>query len=471
MKTRLLVFLFVGFCTFSFAQGQYSLQQCINLARQNNIAAQQAALNQNQNEVGLKGAQYARLPNLNAGAGNNFNFGRTIDPFTNAFVNQNINAVSMNVSSSVLLYNGFRLKNDIQRAEANLEASKMNIDAINNNVALDVAAFYLTAVMAREQIKLFESNISQTREQLERVNILIDAGVSTIDRKLELEAQLGNDELNLVNAKNNAQLSILMLRNYLNLPISQEFDIEDMGSLDINSNKTDTVDLTQVILDNYNKLPEVKRDQLLLEASEYSVASARSNLYPSLSFSANLNTLYSSQSASLINPRIDTFVIGYVDESLQPVYSAQQVFDRVTPGFTEQLSNNFGQTFGFSLSVPIFNRYQVESAIENAKINNQRQLLQLESTKNTIQNSIYQAYYNWQAAEKAYEAALKAFESQKKLLDQTQSRYEAGAANYFDWLTVRNNFTNAEVNLLRAKYDLIFKEKTFGFYLGKEISL
>ena len=155
----------------------------------------------------------------------------------------------------------------------------------------------------------------------------------------------------------------------------------------------------------------------------------------------------------------------------QPVYSAQQVFDRVTPGFTEQLSNNFGQTFGFSLSVPIFNRYQVESAIENAKINNQRQLLQLESTKNTIQNSIYQAYYNWQAAEKAYEAALKAFESQKKLLDQTQSRYEAGAANYFDWLTVRNNFTNAEVNLLRAKYDLIFKEKTFGFYLGKEISL
>lgn len=455
---------------FCFSQETYSLSQCIEIAQKNNIAAQQAALNQTQNKTNLKSAEYARLPNLNLGAGNNYSFGRTIDPFSNSFINQNVNSVSLNLSSSTVLYNGLRIRNNIQSAQSSLEAGEKNLEAIENNVSLDVAALYLGAVMAKEQIRLFQNNIKQTAEQLDRINVLIEAGAATIDRKLELEAQLSNDELNLINAQNAAQISLLNLRNYLNLPVSQNFDISELGAIEINSDKTDTLNLENVIEDNYRIMPQVKRDELLLKASEHNLASARSNLYPSLNFSANLNSLYSSQSSNLINPRIETFQIGYVGSDLAPVYSSQQVFDRETPGFTEQINNNFGQTFGFSLSVPIFNRYAVAAGIENAKVNNQRQLLQLQNTKNELQNSIYQAYLNWQASEKAYEAALKSLTAQQKLLEQTQLRYDAGAANYFDWLTVRNNFTSAEVNLLRAKYDLIFKEKTFGFYLGDEIT-
>lgn len=452
------------------SQETYTLSQCIEIAQKNNIAAQQAALSQTQNETNLKSAEYARLPNLNLGAGNNYSFGRTIDPFSNTFINQNVNSVSLNLSSSTVLYNGLRIRNNIQSAQSSLEAGEKNLEAIENNVSLDVAALYLGAVLAKEQIRLFQNNIKQTAEQLDRINVLLEAGAATIDRKLELEAQLSTDELNLVNAQNSAQIGLLNLRNYLNLPVGQTFDIAEVGALEINSDKTDTLNLEKVIEDNYKALPQVKRDELLLQASEHNLASARSNLYPSLNFSANLNSLYSSQSSNLINPRVETFQIGYVGTDLTPVFSSQQVFDRETPGFTEQINNNFGQTFGFSMSVPIFNRYAVTAGIENAKVNNQRQLLQLQNTKNELQNSIYQAYLNWQAAEKAYEAAAKALTAQQKLLEQTQLRYDAGAANYFDWLTVRNNFTSAEVNVLRAKYDLIFKEKTFGFYLGDEIT-
>lgn len=471
MLKRLTFSFILVFPLFCFSQGSYSLQQCIELAKKNNIIAQQASLNQSQNEVALKSAEYARLPNLNLGAGNNYSFGRTIDPFSNAFINQNVTSVSLNLNSNTTLYNGLRLRNNILNAQSNLAAGEQNLEAIENTVVLDVAGLYLAAVMAKEQIRLFENNIKQTQEQLERIKVLIDAGASTIDRQLELEAQLSNDELNLVNAQNSAQISLLNLRNYMNLPVGQDFDIQELGSLNIEGSETENVNLEEVIEQNNKSMPQVLRDELLLEASEYSLASARSNLYPSLSFSANLNSIYSSQSSNLINPRLETFQIGYVGNTSDPVFSAQQVFDRETPGFGQQINNNFGQTFGFSLSVPIFNRYAVAAGIENAKINNQRQLLQLQNTKNTLQNDIYQAYLNWQAAQKAYEAAEKAFDTQQKLLNQTQLRYDAGAANYFDWLTVRNNVTNAEVNLLRSKYDLIFKQKTFGFYLGEEISL
>lgn len=452
-------------------QSSYSLTDCIRIAQENNIGARQSQLNIRQGENALKTAQMARVPNLNAGASNSYNLGRTIDPFSNTFINQNVTAVSTSLSSGVTLYNGFRLRNGVKSAESSLEASELDVKALENDITLDVAALYLTALMAKEQLKVFESNIAQTTEQLKRIKILLDAGATTIDKKYELEAQLGNDELQLTNASNNALLSMLSLRIYMNLSPKSVFEIKAIETEDIPLAKAGEVDLNAVIQDNFKSLPQVQRDEILKTASEFDISAAMGARYPSLSFSANLNSLYSSQSQLPINPRVEEFELGYVGGSLDRVFTQRQVFDYETPGFTNQLQNNFGQTFGFSLSVPIFNRNLVSSGIENSKISNQRAALQLENTKNQIQNSVYQAYYGWLTAEKAFNAANKAFEAQKTLLNQTKLRYDAGASSYFDWMTARNNFTAAEVNLVRARYDLVFKEKTFSFYLGKEISL
>ena len=471
MKT-IPVFLLIIICSLPVAgQSSYSLADCIRIARENNIGAQQSKLSVRQSEIALKSAQLARVPNLNAGVNNSYNFGRTIDPFTNAFINQNVTAVSTNLSSSVTLYNGFRLTNSIKSAESSLEASALDIEALENDIALDIAALYLTALMAQEQVKVFESNIAQTTEQLKRIQILLDAGATTIDKKYELEAQLGNDQLQLTTASNNALLSLLSLRIYMNLPTEDAFELKPIEAEDIPVSTPADVDLESVIQNNFKSLPQVQRDEILKMASEYDVSVATASKYPSLTLAANLNSLYSSQSRLPVDPRTEEVEFGYVGGSLDPVFTQRQVFDYETPGFTNQLQNNFGQTFGFSLSVPIFNRNLISAGIENSKINNQRASLQLENTKNQIQNNVYQAYYSWLASEKAYMSANKAFEAQKKLLDQTKLRYDAGAASYFDWMTSRNNFTAAEVNLVRARYDLVFKEKTFSFYLGKEICL
>lgn len=453
------------------AQTVYSLKECIEIAQKNNIVAQRAELNAQGSEIAYKSASYARMPNLNSSAGNSYNFGRTIDPFTNAFINQNVTAVSLNLSSSVTLFNGFRLKNNVASASNNMQASELNVDAIMNNVALDVAALYLSALMTAEQVKTFENNIKQTTEQLERINVLLDAGATTIDRKYELEAQLANDEFQLVNAKNNAQLAILNLKIYMNVDYDANITVANIETLDVNIGTSLSVDVASIINENFTTLPEVQRDELLLDASEYDLSAAQGNKLPSIFLQGNLNSLYSSRSLQALNPRIETFEIGYVEGTLDPVLTAQQVFDYSTPNFFNQVENNFGQTFGLTMSIPIYNRYQISAGIENAKINNQLSKLQLENTKNQVQNNIYQSYLALQAAEKAYNSAQKAFDAQEALLKQTELRYNSGAANYFDYLTVRNNYTNAEVTLMRSKYDLIFKEKSFGFYLGQEISL
>ncbi|MGB0429184.1 MAG: TolC family protein [Bacteroidia bacterium] len=472
LKRIFLLFVFITGVSVSFSQTPYTLSKCIEIAQKNNIVAQQAGLNTQQAHVNYNVAKMARLPNLNSSVSNSYNFGRTIDPFTNTFINQNVTAVSLNLGSSVTLFNGFRLKNNIASSLKNLDAGKLNIDAINNNVALDVAALYLSALMTKEQVKTFENNIAQTTEQLERVNVLLEAGATTIGRKYELEAQLSNDELQLINAQNNVQIAVLNLKIYMNLEYDVSFEVENFDNLNISDlDKPNTFDLGQVISDNYDKLPQILRDQLLLEATEDDLKSAKGNLMPSLNLSANVNSLYSSRSQVAENPRFETYQIGFVDGTNSPVLTTTQIFDYSTPGFINQLENNFGQSIGITMSIPIYNRNQVNAGIENAKINNQRQYLQLQNTKNQVQNDIYQAYLSWQAANKAYNASLKAFESQKVLLDQTELRFKSGAASYFDYQTARNNYTNAEVTLMRSKYDLIFKQKAFGFYLGNEISL
>ncbi|MFY0674255.1 MAG: TolC family protein [Bacteroidia bacterium] len=473
MTLRIIALILLSFSTsITWAQKSYTLKQCIEIAQKNNIVAQQAQLNTNQGEVTYNVAKYARLPNLNSSISNSYNFGRTIDPFTNAFVNQNVTAISMNLGSSVTLFNGFRLKNNIESARKAFEAGELNIDAINNNVALDVAALYLSALMAQEQEKTFDNNIAQTTEQLNRVKILLDAGATTVDRKYELEAQLSNDELQQINAKNNAQIALLNLKIYMNADIEEDFELAPIDEINFEElAQPGNIELDQVVAENFNNLPQILRDKLLLESTEADLSAANGNRLPSLTFAASVNSLYSSRSQIAENPRLETFNIGYVEGTNDPVLTTTQVFDYSTPGFLNQFENNFGQTFGFTMSIPIYNRYQVTAGIENAKINNQRQYLALQNTKNQVQNDIYQAYLAWQAAEKAYNAAEKAFESQKVLLEQTELRFNAGSASYFDYQTARNTYTNALVNLNRSKYDLLFKEKSFGFYLGNEITL
>ena len=473
MRT-LFVLLMIGiFCfpTQTIAQKIYSLSECIAIAQENNIAAQMAKLSAKQIEINTKSARYAQLPNLNAGVNNNYNFGRTIDPFTNSYVNESVNSVSFNLNAGVTLYNGFRLRHNISSAVQKGLAEKANLESIKNQVALDVAALYLSALMTEEQIKTFRTNISQTNEQLKRIEVLIQAGSEAESRRLEMEAQLSNDEVQLINAENNYQLALLNLKIYLNQPNIEDFTIEKMDNISLDESDFEEVELNDIIEKNHKNLPEVKRDELRLSAGLTDVKAAKSNRQPTLSMSASVNSLYSSRSNQAFNSRLETFQLGFVEETNQSVISSRQVFDFETPGLMDQFENNFGQTFGVSLSVPIFNRNQINAAIQNAEINHERLQLQLSTTKNTVHNNIQQAQLAYKAAQKSYDASLKAFNTQSKLLEQTKLSYESGASNYFDYLTVRNNFTTAEINLKRSKFDLVFKKKTFGFYLGEKISL
>lgn len=446
-----------------------NLRQCIDIAIKENIAIQRARLGQSRAEIDLQNARMARLPNLSSSVNNNFNFGRTINPFTNTFETSSITSVSLGASSNMVVFNGFRLNNSIDGAQLELEAQESIILTMENQVSLDVAALYLQVLMAAEQIKVFLNNRSQTESQLKRIRTMIDAGVSTKDKELELNAQLSNDEASLIQARNSYQMALMNLRNYLNLPLDRDLNLvrlkDEVAEIDT------SYSLASLIQENYDRLPRIERDEKRLKASELDLKSAMGARYPSLFVGANLNSVYSTRSQLVENTQLKTIPIGYVEGSNEAVLTQQLISSYYTPGMLEQFENNFGQSFGFSLSIPIFNRNQINSGVEIAQINNQQNRLQIEQTKNDIRNEVYRAHQDRIASWKSYQAALRAFEAQELLFRQSQARYEAGTINYFDWLTIRNNKNAAKINLLRARYDYMFKNKTFDFYLGKEISL
>ncbi|MBI3141342.1 MAG: TolC family protein [Bacteroidetes bacterium] len=448
------------------AQEKMDLAQCIALAKENNLVLEQARLGLEQSSVLVTSAREARYPNANAFIGNNYNFGRTIDPFTNAFVNQNVTAISTSLSSSATLFAGHRLRHNLFSALLNEKAGALHLEAVGNNVALDVTGLYMSALMAQEQVRVVESRMELTKYQRDQAAILVEAGASAEDRLLALDAQLASDGLMLTNAHNNLAAALLDLNSYIRPGTAPGIEPLPMGTELPKVETVSELELMGLLEDNFERQPQVTRDEILLMASEIDISSAKSGYLPQLNFTANINSLYSSRSQQAINPHDETFEIGFVEGSLEPVYSTRQVFDYTTPGFFNQMERNFGQSFGFSLSIPVYNRNQIDASVQLAQIENQRSYLQLQQTKIALQQDLYAAWLALEGAVKSFESAQTSKEAQERLVELNTTRFEAGAIGFFEYQTSINARTAADLEWARAKFELVFRQAVFDFYRG-----
>lgn len=470
VKLILMLVLIISSFSTTNAQQIFDLKKCIETAHKNSIAIQQAQLNNNSRQIQIKNTELARYPNLTANGSNNYSFGRTIDPFSNTFINRRITSVNMNLSSNIRLFKGFQFTHDMKAARVSALQSNTDIDKAKNDVALNITALYLQVLMAKEQLKIAESNKQSTEKELERILILIDAGSATRNKEYELKAQLANDKNGITQAQNTIDLAYMSLRNFMNLDLQTEFEIQDVSINEI-SNLYQNSDLKEVVQNAYNFLPELKSVSYGLEAAQHQLHSAYAERSPTLTLGANLNTLYSSQSRVAENPTDVNIPIGIVENTNQTVFGSITQYDYSTPNLFNQFNNNFGQTIGLNLSIPIFTRNLINSGIQNAEINYQAQELSLQSIKNEIRNQIYESFVNMNNSYNSYLANQELIKSQQLLFNQTDIQYKAGVIGYFDWLQVRNNLNNTQIELLRSKFDYYFKQKVFEFYLGKNISL
>ena len=430
--------------TSAHAQEIWSLQKCIDYAVQNNIQIKQQGLNSQGYNNQLNQAKYNRLPNLNAGLQNNMNYGRTIGS-DNTYLDINSNSTSGNFSSNVTLWNGFTLQNSVKMADLDFRASLQDMQKAKDDMMLNVAAAYLEILFADEMQGVSEDLLKITQLQIDRTNKLVDAGSLAKGSLLEIQAQYAREELDVVNAQNRVQLAYLALYQLLELPSTESFVIEKPVLPEIGANMS-LINSMDIFKNAVQLRPAVKGAELKLESAQKQLLIAKGNLLPTLSFGGNYYNMYNNKYTYMVPP-----------------------FE--TMSFHDQFKSNQRYGFGFSLNIPIFNRFQARTGVSNAQLQLENSELVLQNTKNLLRKDIEQAYTNALAAFKRYVANQKAVVSSKEAFRYTEEKFNVGMINSVEYNQSKNNLSQAESDLLQAKYEYIFRTKILDFYNGIPIEL
>lgn len=424
------------------SQNVWSLQKCIDYALGNNIQIKQQQLNTKYYENQVSQAKSNRLPNLNAQIGNDNSFGRSLT-YLNTYKNVNSSSITGGASTNLTIFNGFQLSNSIDKQELDLQATLKDLQKAKDDMMLNIAGMYLQILFSEELVLVDEAQIEVTKQQLSRTQQLVEAGSLAKGAQLEIEAQMAREELQLVNNKNDMQLSYLALYQLLELPIAESFKIEKpvLPEIKANLSMANSID---VFNNAMNVRPEIQAAQLRVKSAEKDLEIAKGNQYPSLTFNANYYNLYNNK---------------YTDINGEDI------------AFGDQLKNNGRSSLGLTLGIPIFNRFQVKNGISNAELQIQDYQYRLQTSSNTLRKEIEQAYTNALAALNRYMSTEKAVESMQEAFRYVEEKFNVGMVNSVDYNLQKNQLTSAQSQLLQAKYEYIFRTKILDFYNGIPIEL
>ncbi|AHW61901.1 outer membrane protein [Draconibacterium orientale] len=430
------------------AQNVWDLQSCFDYAIENNLQVKRQEINTRYNETLVKQAKDDKLPNLNGQVNNNYNYGRSLTN-ENVYTNSNSVGISGSLSTNMTLFNGMILTNTVKMRELDLQATMADLQKTKDDIMLGIAAEYLEILFAQEVQLVAEATIEVTKQQIERTRQLVDAGSEARGALLEIEAQLAREELDLVNAQNRVQLAYLNLYQFLELPMAESFTIEKPSLPEIKANLT-MINAYDVFSTAINVRPEIKAAQLRVESAMKQLEITKGNRYPTLSLGGNYYTDYS-------------------DANKIYDFSTGQSFGKVP--FGDQIKNNRRYGFGFSLNIPIFNRFQVKNNISNSELQIADYEYQLQQSRNVLRRDIEQVYTNALAAFNRYISTDKAVASMKEAFRYTEEKFNVGMINSVEYNQSKTNLTNAQSDLIQAKYEYIFRTKILDFYNGVPITL
>lgn len=458
------------------SDGKWTLQEALDYAVGNNLQVRQAIINRQVAEVNLKQAKNDLLPSLNGNASHSYNYGTFRDPLTGEFDNGQIRSNNFSTSANVPLFQGLQLQKQIKQNRLLAEASATDVAVTQNDVVLQVLTSYLNILFATELVKTADLQRTSTQKQLERNRILFKAGSVAETDVLELEAQLSSDELNVINAQNQAEISRLALIQLLNLDASTEFEVIIPELPDPQDNPT-IVAPDQIYDVAEQRLPLIRSADLRVGSAEAAIGIARGAYYPRVSLSGSLSTGYSSSrgifGAQIIEGAYDPRMVGFQSsDGSRPftVYVPKTEPTFLRTSFNNQLDENFGQAVALSLSVPILNSLQARNNVARAQLNYESALLNAKQQRNQLRQNIEQAAADAQAAYRKYIASKSQVSSLARSFRNAELRLNSGIINSTDYTVISNNYRRAQSDLIQAKYDYFFKLKVLDFYQGKNIS-
>ncbi len=423
-KYIVIALIFVPF--FAFGQKTWTLQQCVDTALSNNRNVKQQALNKQTKAIAYEQARQNLLPNLNASANQNWNFGRSLG-VNNVYQSSNSAQSSFGLSSNLTLFDGLKMKYNIDARKADMYASDSDLEKIKQDIILNVATVYLQILMNKELFQIATEQLGLTKTKIEQRKALVGSGKMAEGEIYELLAQESKEEFSRIQAENNLKLSLLDLAQILELKHFENLDIEIPTNL--LESELQLLSTDKVYENALTHRPEIKGAEFRLKSSEINVKASKSDFYPSLSLGAQMGTGY---------------------------YKLSNVTNN---SFSKQLSDNMSNTIGFSLQIPIFNKFEVRNRVRTAQIGVQSNKLDIENAKLELRKTIQQAYYNAISAKSRWDAAQKSEISSREAYRFANQKFEAGRATTYELYQAKNNLTQVLSEQTQAKYEYIFRIK------------
>jgi outer membrane protein len=459
------LFILVFSCMALAQTGQWTLQQCVDTALARNLQIRQRGLQAQTAVVNVQQARANRLPGVSAGVEHGIQQGRSIDPFTNAYVNQQINYASYGVGGEVTLYNGLSLKNNIRQNAYAADAARMDQQQEQNIVTLNVILAYLQVLNNEDLVRLSRTQVSVTQQQVDRLEILNQQGAISPPLLYDLRGQLKGEEVTLVNAVNAVQTAKLALLQLMNLPYDSTMKVARTG---IDTTLTRYALTSDAVYQNaVEQLALVKAATLRTQSAQAAVKAARGQLYPSFSLSGNLASNYSSiaQRDNLIgSSEVATDAYVLINGGKTPVLTQQNNYASQKIDYLDQVKNNIFTNVGLVMRVPILNALQTRNRIKLAQINVKNAALVEDNTKLQLRQAIDQAYLNLTNSWERYNVLTEQVAAYAESFRAAEVRFNAGASTSVDYILAKSRLDAASLNLVVAQYDYVLRTKVLDFY-------
>ncbi|WP_293716966.1 TolC family protein [uncultured Parabacteroides sp.] len=423
---------------------QWKLRDCIDYALEHNITIRRNRINVESTQEDVKTAKADFLPSLSGNVSQrivnrpNSASGTIIsgDNITTSESKTSYNG-SYGIDANWTVYNGSKRVNTVKQQQLNTRMAELTVDQSENSIEESITQLYVQILYSAEAVKVNESTLEVSRKEFERGQALFDAGSIASSDLAQLEAQVSNDNYQLVTSQTTLQNYKLQMKQLLELDGDFEMNLY-LPQLDDSSVLIPLPTKDDVYQTALNLRPEIESGKLNIEASDMNIKIARAGYIPTLSLSAGIGTTNANGS----------------DFS-----------------FSEQVKQNWNNSLGLTLSIPIFDKRQTKSAINKAKLQRQTSQLDLMDEQKTLYKTIESLWLSANSAQQQYVAATQKLKSTQASYALVSEQFNLGMKNTVELLTEKNNLLSAQQETLQAKYTAILNAGLLRFYQGEEINL
>ena len=461
----------------SLSSQKLSIQQCISKAIANNLQIKQSKLQIESSENSWYLSKYSKYPTANGTFNQSFLSGRSIDPFTNQYTDNNVSYQNLGINLNATLYAGNQINRTIQMNELGISAAQQDQKAAEELLSLAIIGAFFQVLNAEDQLEIVQKQAENSRFQLNRANILQKEGMSSRSIILDLKAQIATDELAIGTAENNLENAKTVLLQTMNEKNTDNISLDRKGLLleKIDRYKSP---LDAIIGSAMNVWGNVNASKIRSEMADKNIEITAANALPTVSLFANLGTNYSSAAPTqqFIGDGKPAKQVESLTNNFLQINGQRQFVSAISQipsgqfkdfGYFNQLNFNFNRAIGLSVKIPIFNGFSTKYRTDNAKIAKKVSDLLEKNTELQLQNEITLAYKNMNAALKKFQLVSKQLTAVEDAFALTKTRFEEGTINSLEFTLAKTNLDKIKLNQVQAKYEYIYRTSVLDFYMGK----